>query len=414
MPTIFKRILPEDWKNLYIYLLFLRGFVLTIFALFSNLWYFKFVSKTVFRIGNLKPRGAGVRVIEGGGVRPLFVVLRPQSESIFKNLKRSRMKKFSHFLVWLMILGVSTISLLSLPTKAQAATTVSAGPSIVAPRFSSPDKTNVYYEGQSIRINVNYGRVGLKVSADLSKLDQTMSHAYPVRDNKTGTYSLTTPLLSGETMNYGSDLAIYFTASDGQTSAKVASTYTVTLKPRPLKGGANIAAPYRLSAKSGDGQANVWWSGLSQAHKVVIKYQGLNGNLRQFQVPATNSGTIIKNLVNGEIYKIEVAGMHRSGTVGSFKEITVKPIGPMVKQIKPAKTVKSIGNGQSVQKPADSEQKEAEKNSEEKSNNWNRLLTAVIILIIAAAAAVGGYYGYGWWVSRRNKEKKSSKSGERW
>ena len=374
-------------------------------------------------------------------------------------------------MIWLLIFSLVSVAGSFAPISAKTVKAASINSqSIIAYKFSSPDPSNVYSEDQVIRINVNYGKIDLKVTADLSVLDETWLKNYPVKNNGTGTYSLVSPIISGKTMNMGSNVAVKFLAEDSEGNfIEVPSSYLVTLKPRVIKGNAQIVAPARFSAKADNEKVTLWWSRISGAEKVLVRYYDDQNNLRQFTVPKTHSGTTIYGLNNGTQYTFEVAGQSIAGTAGKFKTISVTPVGPVKIQVvenelqaqETQSIEQSIGNGVSISKPevvaveqedsqateqvtqkaepkaekiAEEVKSEPEKtevtqagtdnkgiNKPERSVNWNRLLLAISILLIAAGAAIAGYYGYEWWILRKEKKKvekpkvvKPSNPNSRW
>jgi len=350
--------------------------------------------------------------------------------------------KAKNFLIWFFILPLFFLGFLVNIRKAQAAEpqTVS-GPTIYTPRFYSPDESNIYFENQVITIHINYGQVGLRVTADLTVIDRSMPVNMPVKDNASGTYTLTTPALYPETMVMGPGIAIPFTAVDqAGNMATVNSTYLVDIRTYPLKGGAEFNAPARLSALSGDGQVHLWWTSIPGAYRILVRYQDDQGFWRQVALQPENSDVIIRNLRNGYNYQFMVAGQGSSGTVGEVKIIWAAPVAPQIEQpavpqevssvqsqppVEENKSQPAIGGAHEepqekvAQVPAQETPTEVAKSEEKKpeeQRNWNRLLLAISILIIAAGAAIGGYYGYEWWMARREEpfRDQGPKSKSRW
>jgi len=351
-------------------------------------------------------------------------------------------KKFINFLILATLIGFLPLNSLISPTKAQAAK-ISPKNSIV--RFSSTDQSNTYHDGQRIKIDLNLAKVGLKVTADLSVIDETLSSEYIVTDNKTGTYTLLSPVLLGETMKFGRNIAVPFKIYENTTSfLTVKSSYLVNLQERDIIGGANLKAPVRLSAKAEDGKVTLWWSKIYNSKNIVIRYQDDQGQNRSLVVPAKNTGKSIVNLKNGRIYSFSIAGQTSSGTIGEAKTINVKmpPVKVETKitektqnevtakriDLVAATTVKKIDAPKkeviSANKLLD-EQKdkvvlepEKKDDSSETQNSTtqgaNRILLSIGILIIAAGAAIGGYYGYEWLTESRGNNKVKAKSKDRW
>lgn len=325
-------------------------------------------------------------------------------------------------------------------------TKASAAPAIA--RFYSPDESQVYFEGQTMTIDANFNEIGLKVTADLSKVDRAMPKNMPVIDNQSGTYTLTTPALSGTTMVIGSDIAIPFTLIDASGNQTIVlSNYTVDIRTYPKKAGADIEGPVRLDAGAGDGQVTLWWSSIDAADSILIRYSDSQGQARQVQVPATNNSMIIRNLENNFSYTFLVAGRHSSGTIGQGKTVTVEPSAPVISnQIKiappatPKRSVlpvggqakkiaaasKQIDSGQSVTESKPAQVVETPKTAEEvastestnenaSAKDWSRILLLVSILIIAAGIIIGGYYGYEWYLNHRiGAGENNPKNKSRW
>ncbi len=394
-------------------------------------------SLSVFRIGDLKPRQAGVRVkdcFQGG-------ILESEGKLTIGGKMRNEMKKkFLRLLFWLGIFGLVFLGGITGSIGKVKAAQPLTGPTIYTPRFSSPDPNSTYFENQKMTIFLNYGQVGLKVTANLQVIDKGMPSNMPVIDNATGTYTLITPALSGETMVIGEQIAIPFVAvaTDGEM-ATINSTYLINVRTYPLKGGATISPAARVSALAEDSQVHLWWTPIEGASEILVRYVDPQGNPRQILVPQGNDGVIIRNLENDFNYQFMIAGRDESGTVGTIKTIAAMPMAPLAttspKEVAGEATSEEIApatsGGQSIAKapaetPAVTEQpkeeqvaqtlKTEEKSTPAEARNWNRLLLAISILIIAAGAAVGGYYGYEWYLARKEEPLKHNepRSKNRW
>lgn len=322
-------------------------------------------------------------------------------------------------------------SFAALPLNAKAANS-SVPPLTINPRFYSPDPSNVYTDGQKIRIDINYNKIGLKVTADLSKIDSRFSSTYPVRDNKTGTYTLITPEISGETVNFSSAIEIPFVAKDssGRTFASV-SSYKVTLKPKQIKAGAKIVAPVRLSAQGKDKTVTIWWSRIYNAKYILIKFTDQEKNQRLVVAPKSSTGKTITNLENGIAYDFYVAGVSSNGSVGEFKKITASPVGPKVekkpteakvKAETPKAIDKSAANQTKVEQNQNTNTVNQTKNDKKPFINfskikfdWVRFFLALAILLVATGITIGGYYAYESYLNRKTTKKSSKKEPQnRW
>lgn len=349
------------------------------------------------------------------------------------------MRKFiQKFLVWLMVLG-----LLFLGTIYSGTTSVKAAKTkIPTPAFSSPDKSNVYYDGQKITIIADYRMTNLNVTANLSVVDKNLSEKTPVMDNEDGTYTLKTLKLSGNSMIIGSNIVIYFTAEDEAGHTKVTpSTYLVNTKLRPIKDGSVLKAPVSLTVVPADSQIQIYWSRIAGAKKISIFYKDEKGIKRQMVVSASYGDAVIRNLQNDFTYSFNVAGIDKDGLKGPAKTISGTPYVPVKiiagENIAPSQEVviaPAISSGVRIAKvpqkviaqapkpetslevPVTPQVAKADDTKETDTRNWNRLLLAISILIVALGAAVGGYYGYEWYMARKDEPLKPQdpKNKNRW
>jgi len=354
-----------------------------------------------------------------------------------------RKKIFRTILVWLGILGIMFLGIGSGTLKAEAKekhhNRIVHDEDISTPTFSSPDKSNVYYDGQRITIIADYGKKNLNVTADLTVIDKTFSSITPAIGSSDGTYKLKTLRLSGTSLVEGSDIAIPFTAIDEAGHVQNAySTYLVTIKLRPTNPGSNLQVPDSLKVIPGDSQVQIFWSEIPGARKIVISYKDENNILRQLVVSKKYSDAIIHNLKNGFTYTFYVAGQDKDELVGPAKSIKgtpVAPVTPIIPQVLAAgssvatSVTPAISSGVSTTKkvsqspkqetvtvPSQVAQVQQNENSTASKTNWNKLLLAISILIIAAGAAVGGYYGYEWYMAKHEEPIKPQgpRSKNRW
>jgi hypothetical protein len=311
---------------------------------------------------------------------------------------------------------------------------------IATPTFFSPDKSDVYYDGDRITIIADYGQSGLNVTADMSVVDSQLSEITPVIDRGDGTYKLKSLRLSGTSLIIGQDIAICFTAQDEAGHLeKTSSTYLVTIKLRPTNGGSNLQAPVSLTVVPGNTQVQIFWSEIPGAKKIVISFKDENNIARQLEVSKKYGDAVIHNLKNGFTYTFYVAGMDKHGLIGPAKSIQGTPMAPVV-QITTTTVVASAETSSNVITPtisltAASTQKtvaQAAPTKEEvtppsqiaqtnlqnqntttsQTRNWSKWLLAISILIIAAGASVGGYYGYEWYMAKK-EEKPTKPQGPR-
>lgn len=351
-----------------------------------------------------------------------------------------KFKRFiQKFLVWLTVLGLLFLgTIYSGVSTAQAAKT-----KIPTPTFSSPDKSNIYYDGQKITIVANYGMTNLSVTANLSVVDKNLSAKTPAIEKEDGTYTLKTLKLSGNSMIIGSNIVIYFTAEDEAGHMKLApSTYLVNTKLKPVKDGSVLKAPVSLTVVPADSQIQIYWSRIKGAKKISISYKDEKGIKRQMVVSANYGDAVIRNLQNDFTYSFSVAGIDKDGLKGLAKIISGTPYAPVKiiagENIAPSQEVvisPAISSGVKIAKvpqkkviaetlkpetkleiPLTPQVAKVGEDKKTETRNWNRLLLAISILVVALGAAVGGYYGYEWYMARKDEPLKPQdpKNKNRW
>lgn len=333
---------------------------------------------------------------------------------------------------FLLSLVLATSFVINLP-KAYAAkekTTNKFNPALA--RFWSPDSDNIYFDGQKITVVAKFNQSDLKVWADLSVIDRNMSSNYLVVEKK-GVYTLTTPILSNETMMPGKWIMIPFKVEtfDGKLFT-VKSTYAVRIMYKTVRTGSSLKKPAKVKVEAGDSRVILNWSAVTGANSYLVTFQDQDGVNRQIYVPKTDTKVVINNLQNGFNYTFLIAAKERK--LGLTETVSATPFIPAIETKKTEAIKPAIGRGiavkigqpaqdlktkDEIQKANDQSSIKVETKSPEQSatRNWNRILVAISILIIALGAAIGGYYGYEWWSSQKesNKEKpKSNNSSSRW
>lgn len=360
---------------------------------------------------------------------------------------KKRISKTMHFvplLIWFGIIGLGLASFLTLnPSRAHAAD--SAKTAAVKPirplKITSPDLDRIYFDGQTVTLQANYGRADLKVTANLSMIDRAMPSNFPL-EGKNGIYTLVTPALSAETMTVGQTRWISLMAEDpaGQITT-TRKAYFINVRFQTIKPGAAVKKPTITTAEAGNEQVKIAWEPAPAAKGYAALYKDHLKVSRQIVVPEDNTNVTIGHLQNDFTYRFSVVGRDIKGRKGSASVVMLTPrppapvaisLPPPVEEIAPEKVVRpAIAGGKSIiasPKIAKEEVKQEEPPpptaepkpaAQAQPRNWNRLLVAISILIIAAGAAIGGYYGYEWWVVKKEEEgeetkPKTDKTSNRW
>lgn len=350
----------------------------------------------------------------------------------------SKIMHFAPLLIWFGIIGLSLTGVLLLnPSRAQAAESAktAAVKSIRPLKITSPDIDRIYFDGQSVTLQANYGRDDLKVTANLSMIDRAMPSNFPL-EGKNGIYTLVTPPLSAETMMVGQTRWISLIAQD--PTGEITTTrkaYFINVRFKPIKPGAAIKKPTVTAAEAGNEQVKIAWEPAPAAKGYAALYQDHLKIDRQIAVPEDTDVTI-GHLQNDFAYRFSVVGRDAKGRKGPASVVMLTPrppapaavSPPLVEKAAPEKVIRpAIAGGKSIVAAPETAKEEVkeepppptgEPKPAAQPRNWNRLLVALSILIIAAGAAIGGYYGYEWWVVRKEEEEetkpKTDKTSNRW